>query len=52
MATVCLVVVLFSTMLVVQVWAPFSIWMTLILTFTVSLFTGRAYTSITPYGWA
>ena len=51
-ATVCLFVVLFSTMLGVQVWAPFPLWLNLLLTAAVGLFTWRAYSSVTPYGWA
>lgn len=52
LATVCLFVVLFSAMLGVQVWTPFPIWLTLLLTAVVGLFTWRAYSSVTPYGWA
>jgi len=52
LATVCLFVVLFSVMLGVQVWAPFPIWLTLLLTVAIGLFTWRAYSSVTPYGWA
>ncbi len=52
LATVCLLVVLFSVMLGVQVWAPFPIWLTLLLTAVIGLFTWRAYSSVTPCGWA
>jgi len=52
LATVCLFVVLFSVMLGVQVWAPFPIGLTLFLTAVIGLFTWRAYSSVTPYGWA
>lgn len=52
LATVCLFVVLFSAMLGVQVWAPFPIWLTALLTALIGLFTWRAYSSVTPYGWA
>ncbi len=52
LATVCLFVVLLSVMLGVQVWAPFSIWLTLLLIALIGLFTWRAYSSVTPYGWA
>lgn len=52
LATACLFVVLFSAMLGVQVWALFPIWLTLLLTAAVGLFTWRAYSSVTPYGWA
>lgn len=51
-ATACLFVVLFSTMLGVQVWDPFPLWLTLLLTAAAGLFTWRAYSSVTPYGWA
>jgi len=52
LATVCLFVVLFSTMLGVQVWAPFPLWLTALLTASVGLLSWRAYSSVTPYGWA
>ncbi len=52
LATVCLFVVLFSVMLGVQVWAPLPSWLTLLLTAVIGLFTWRAYSSVTPYGWA
>ncbi len=52
LATVCLFVVLLSAMLGVQVWAPFSLWFTLVLTVMIGIFTWRAYSSVTPYGWA
>jgi hypothetical protein len=52
LASVCLFVVLMSAMLGVQVWAPFPLWLTLALSAAVGLFTWRAYSSVTPYGWA
>ena len=52
LASICLFVVLLSTMLGVQVWAPFPIWLTAVLTAAAALFTWRAYSSVTPYGWA
>jgi len=52
LATVCLFVVLFSAMLGVQVWAPFPVWTTVLLTAAIGLFTWRSYSSVTPYGWA
>jgi hypothetical protein len=52
MATVCLFVVLISVLLGVQVWHPFPVWLTVILTAVAGLFTWRAYSSVTPYGWA
>lgn len=52
LATVCLFVVLLSAMLGVQVWAPFPLWLTIVLTAVIGLFTWRSYSSVTPYGWA
>lgn len=51
-ASVCMFVVLTLVMLGVQVWAPFPVWLTLVLVIAIALFTWRAYTSVTPYGWA
>ena len=51
LATACLFVVLLSAMLGVQVGAPFPGWLTLLLTAVLGLFTWRAYSSTTPYGW-
>lgn len=51
LATACLFVVLMSAMLGVQVWSPFPGWLTLCLTAALGLFTWRAYSSTTPYGW-
>lgn len=50
-ASVCMFVVLTLVMLGVQVWAPFPLWLTLALVLAIALFTRRAYTSVTPYGW-
>jgi len=50
-ASVCMFVVLTLVMLGVQVWAPFPGWLTLVLLIAIALFTRRAYTSVTPYGW-
>ncbi len=52
LATVCLFVVLLSAMLGVQVWSPFPLWTTLLLTAVIGFLTWRAYSSVTPYGWA
>jgi len=52
LATACLFVVLFSALLGMQVWAPFPVWLTALLTTAIALFTWRAYSSVTPYGWA
>lgn len=51
LATGCLFVVLLSTMLGVQVWAPFPLWLSAFLAAAIGLFTWRAYSSVTPYGW-
>ncbi len=52
LAAVCLFVALLSTMLGVQVWDLFPLWITLVLIMVIGLFTWRAYSSVTPYGWA
>ena len=52
MASICLFIVLTSAMLGVQVWAPFSLWLTSVLIAAIVVFTWRAYKSVTPYGWA
>lgn len=52
MASICLLVVLTIAMLGVQVWAPFPLWLTALLIVAIAAFTWRAYTSVTPYGWA
>jgi len=52
LATVCLFVVLSAAMLGLQVWAPFPIWLTLLCFAALGIFTWRAYSSVTPYGWA
>ncbi len=51
MASVCMFVVLTASMLGVQVWANFPLWLTLVLIGAIGLFTWRAYKSVTPYGW-
>lgn len=50
-ATVCMFVVLTVSMLGLQVWAPFPLWLTVLLIIAIGLFTWRAYQSVTPYGW-
>lgn len=52
MASVCMFVVLVSAMLGLQVWAPFPVWLTTLAIAAIALFTWRAYTSQTQYGWA
>jgi hypothetical protein len=44
-------VVLTISMLGVQAWAPFPLWLTVLLVIAIAAFTWRAYTSTTPYGW-
>jgi hypothetical protein len=51
MASVCMFVVLTVAMLGVQVWNPFSIWLTMAFVMAIGVFAWRAYTSVTPYGW-
>jgi hypothetical protein len=51
MASVCMFVVLTVSMLGVQVWTPFPLWLTVVLVTAIAVFTWRAYNSVTPYGW-
>lgn len=51
LASVCLFVVLTVSMLGVQVWIPFPLWLTSLLTIAIALFVWRAYKTGTPYGW-
>ena len=51
-ASVCLFSVLTAAMLGVQAWAAFPGWLTLVLLAAIAGFSWRAYSSITPYGWA
>lgn len=51
-ASICMFVVLTVAMLGVQVWAPFPLWLTVVLVIAISMFTWRAFSSVTPYGWA
>ncbi|MEK7328139.1 MAG: hypothetical protein AAB217_23090 [Chloroflexota bacterium] len=51
-ASICMFVVLTVAMLGVQVWAPFPVWITIALIAAIGIFTWRAYSSVTPYGWA
>lgn len=52
LAALCLFAVLTMVMLGAQVWAPFPAWLTLALVSAIALFTWRAYSSLSPYGWA
>ena len=51
MASICMFVVLTVSMLGVQVWAPFPLWLTALLAIAIAAFTWRTYKSVTPYGW-
>ncbi len=51
MASVCMFVVLTVSMLGVQVWTPFPLWLTALLVIAIAAFTWRVYNSYTPYGW-
>ncbi len=51
MASICMFVVLTVSMLGVQVWDPFPLWLTALLVIAIAVFTWRAYKSVTPYGW-
>ncbi len=50
-ASVCMFVVLTIAMLGLQVWAPFPVWVTVLVTMAIALFTWRAYKTETRYGW-
>ena len=51
LASVCMFVVLTISMLGVQVWTPFPLWLTALLVVAIAAFTWRTYQSETPYGW-
>ena len=51
LASICMFVVLTVSMLGVQVWAPFPLWLTALLVIAIAAFTWRTYNSTTPYGW-
>jgi hypothetical protein len=50
-ASICLFGVLTITMLGVQAWAAFPLWLSGVLVLAIAVFTWRAYQSVTPYGW-
>lgn len=52
MASLCTVAVLVAAMLGVQVWGAFPLWLTVVLILAIAALTWRAFTSVTPYGWA
>jgi hypothetical protein len=51
LASICTFVVLTSTMLGMQVWASFPLWLSVLLVAAIAVFTWRAYTSVVQYGW-
>ncbi len=51
LASICMFSAFTSAMLGMQVWVKFPIWLTLLLVLAIGLFTWRAYSSETPYGW-
>ncbi len=51
-ASFCLFLVLANVILGLQAWVAFPIWLTAVLFAAIALFTWRAYTSLTPFGWA
>lgn len=50
-ASICMFVVLTISMLGVQVWAAFPLWLTAFMVAAIAAFTWRAYQSTIPYGW-
>jgi len=51
LASICMFAAFTSAMLGMQVWIPFPMWLTALLVIAIGLFTWRAYSSETPYGW-
>jgi hypothetical protein len=51
LASVCMFVVLTISMLGLQVWSPFPVWLTALLVIAIAAFTWRTYQSETRYGW-
>ena len=52
LSSLCMFCVLTAAMLGVQAWAAFPVWLTGVLIVALAIFTWRAYTSVTPWGWA
>ncbi|MCK6623780.1 MAG: hypothetical protein DPW09_19250 [Anaerolineae bacterium] len=52
LSSLCMFCVLTAAMLGVQTWAAFPVWLTIVLIAAMAIFTWRAYTSVTPWGWA
>ena len=50
-ASVCFFVVLTNSMLGVQTWRPFPLWLTILLLVLITAFTWRAYKQVPSYGW-
>ena len=51
-ASICMFIVLTISMLGVQAWTPFPLWLTVVMVIAIGMFTWRAYSSVTQYGWA
>ncbi len=51
LASICMFSAFTSAMLGMQVWVTFPIWLTSFLVIAIGLFTWRAYSSETSYGW-
>ncbi len=51
LSALCMFCVLTISMLGVQAFAPFPLWLTAVLVLLIAAFTWRAYNSITAYGW-
>ena len=52
LSSLCMFCVLTAAMLGVQAWVAFPLWLTVVLIAAIAVFTRRAYTSVTPWGWA
>jgi len=51
LSSLCMFCVLTAAMLGVQAWTTFPVWLTVVLIAAIAVFTRRAYTSVTPWGW-
>jgi uncharacterized membrane protein len=51
LSSLCMFGVLTISMLGVQAFAPFPLWLTAIFIILIAAFTWRTYNSVTPYGW-
>jgi hypothetical protein len=52
LSSLCMFCVLTAAMLGVQAWVAFPVWLTVVLIAVIAVFTWRAYTSVTSWGWA